>query len=74
MPYRPRRNQREAKRQRNAERYAAKDQVARLPYCVDCGTTKDLTMAHLKAVAKGGTVEDGTTTLCRACNARQGTS
>jgi hypothetical protein len=33
-----------------------------------CGATEDLTVGHLKAVIRGGTIEDGWQVQCRHCN------
>lgn len=58
---------------RRAERAAAAAQVSRQPWCGRCGTTADLTADHaVVSFADGGTLADGTRTLCRSCNATLG--
>lgn len=42
--------------------------------CVDCGSTEDITIDHIIAVANGGTNDiDNLQTLCRSCNSKKGT-
>ena len=46
-----------------------KAQLARQPYCADCGATADLTVDHIVPLARGGRGElSNLQTLCRRCN------
>jgi 5-methylcytosine-specific restriction endonuclease McrA len=46
-----------------------KVQLARQPYCADCGSTDDLTVDHIIPLARGGRGElSNLQTLCRRCN------
>ena len=38
------------------------------PYCAICGSTEDLTTHHGVLAREGGTAEDGTAVICRACH------
>ena len=44
-------------------------QLARQPYCAECGATADLTVDHIVPLARGGRGElSNLQTLCRSCN------
>jgi 5-methylcytosine-specific restriction protein A len=46
-----------------------KVQLARQPYCAQCGATSDLTADHVEPLARGGRSElPNLQTLCRRCN------
>jgi 5-methylcytosine-specific restriction enzyme A len=46
-----------------------KVQLARQPYCAECGSTHDLTVDHIVPLARGGRSEmSNLQTLCRPCN------
>lgn len=42
------------------------------PWCQRCGATTNLTLDHLRPMARGGTMHDGVQVLCARCNARRG--
>jgi 5-methylcytosine-specific restriction endonuclease McrA len=44
-------------------------QLARQPYCTECGSTDDLTADHIVPLARGGPSEmSNVQILCRSCN------
>jgi 5-methylcytosine-specific restriction endonuclease McrA len=47
--------------------------IAERPWCADCGTTKDLTVDHIVALAHGGTNDPSNLrVLCRRHNSQRG--
>ena len=43
------------------------------PWCVKCGSTKDLTLDHIISLANGGTNDaSNAQVLCRKCNSQKG--
>lgn len=58
-----------------AAQHARANQLARTPYCEQCGTTRDLTVDHRTPLARGGTDHPANlATLCRSCNSSKGTT
>ena len=46
--------------------------IARMPWCLWCGATRDLTVDHIVPLSQGGSNEsDNLRVLCRKCNSRR---
>ena len=46
--------------------------IAAHPYCIQCGSTRDLTADHITPLARGGHPLGPLRVLCRRCNSRRG--
>ncbi len=60
------------KRVRNSNAATARAVVQSSPVCTYCGSTRDLTSDHVRALARGGSNAGRQVTSCRPCNSSRG--